>query len=58
LQENYRALNPAALVPALQDEGATLTQSLAILEYLERPTPNPRCCRRARRAGPACAHWL
>ncbi|MGL4808513.1 MAG: glutathione S-transferase N-terminal domain-containing protein, partial [Giesbergeria sp.] len=33
LRDTYRALNPAALVPALQDEGATLTQSLAILEY-------------------------
>ena len=41
LQENYRALNPAALVPALQDEGATLTQSLAILEYLEETHPQP-----------------
>ena len=41
LQDAYRALNPAALVPALQDEGATLTQSLAILEYLEETHPQP-----------------
>jgi len=41
LQAAYRAVNPAALVPALQDEGATLTQSLAILEYLEETHPAP-----------------
>ncbi len=35
LQGAYRAVNPAALVPALQGDDATLTQSLAILEYLE-----------------------
>ena len=35
LQPAYRAVNPAALVPALQGDDATLTQSLAILEYLE-----------------------
>ena len=39
LQAAYRAVNPAALVPALQDDGATLTQSLAILEYLEEQHP-------------------
>ena len=31
----FRALNPSAAVPALQDGDATITQSLAILEYLE-----------------------
>ncbi len=41
LQAAYRTLNPAALVPALQDEGAMLTQSLAILEYLEETHPAP-----------------
>lgn len=35
LQAGYRAVNPSALVPALQDDGATVTQSLAILEYLD-----------------------
>ena len=35
LQADYRAVNPSALVPALQDNGATVTQSLAILEYLD-----------------------
>lgn len=31
----YRALNPQQLVPALVHDGAVLTQSLAILEYLD-----------------------
>lgn len=31
----YQAVNPAELVPALATAGATLTQSLAIIEYLE-----------------------
>jgi len=41
LQAAYRVVNPAALVPALQDDGATLTQSLAMLEYLEETHPQP-----------------
>lgn len=37
----YRALNPQALVPALEDDGAVLSQSLAIIEYLEEKYPEP-----------------
>lgn len=37
----YRAINPQGLVPALDDEGALLTQSLAILEYLDEIHPAP-----------------
>lgn len=37
----YLALNPAGLVPALQDEDAVITQSLAIMEYLEDKYPQP-----------------
>ena len=37
----YRALNPQALVPVLQDDALTLTQSIAIVEYLEEVYPNP-----------------
>lgn len=37
----YRALNPQALVPALEDGGKILTQSLAIIEYLEEKQPQP-----------------
>jgi len=39
LQGAYRAVNPAALVPVLQDGQATLTQSLAIMEYLDEAYP-------------------
>ena len=37
----YRAINPAGLVPALDDDGAILTQSLAIIDYLEEKFPQP-----------------
>ncbi len=37
----YLALNPQGLVPALEDHGTTLCQSLAILEYLEEAYPQP-----------------
>ena len=40
--EGYRALNPQGLVPALAlDDGTVLTQSLAILEYLDEMHPAP-----------------
>jgi maleylpyruvate isomerase len=38
---DYRRLNPQSLVPVLQDGDATLTQSLAILEYLDETHPEP-----------------
>ena len=45
LQSAYRAINPAALVPALHidadNDGTTLTQSLAIMEYLDETHPQP-----------------
>jgi maleylacetoacetate isomerase len=41
LSAEYRRINPNALVPALVDEGAALTQSLAIIEYLEETHPKP-----------------
>jgi maleylacetoacetate isomerase len=39
----YRAQNPQGYVPALAIEGKLLTQSLAILEYIDErfPAPNP-----------------
>jgi maleylacetoacetate isomerase len=41
LQESFAALSPERLVPVLQDGEHTLTQSLAILEYLEETHPEP-----------------
>lgn len=37
----FRALNPQGLVPALQADGELLTQSLAIIEYLDETRPRP-----------------
>ena len=37
----YRALNPLALVPALEAKGRVLTQSTAIIEWLEEVYPAP-----------------
>lgn len=41
LRDAYRAVNPGALLPALVDGGATITQSLAIIEYLDEMHPAP-----------------
>ena len=38
---DYLALNPQGLVPALEHDGAVITQSLAICEYLEEVFPRP-----------------
>jgi maleylpyruvate isomerase len=38
---DYRVLNPAGLVPALEHDGHLLTQSLALIEYLEEFQPAP-----------------
>lgn len=39
--EDFQMLNPQSLVPVLQDHEKTLTQSLAIIEYLEETHPSP-----------------
>ncbi|MBY3364737.1 maleylacetoacetate isomerase [Rhizobium laguerreae] len=42
-QAGYRSVNPQGLVPALlTDSGVLLTQSLAIVEYLDEIQPEPR----------------
>ena len=41
LMANYRAINPQALLPTLEDSGRHLAQSLAIIEYLDETHPNP-----------------
>jgi maleylacetoacetate isomerase len=37
----YRALNPQGMVPALEIDGQVLTQSLAIIDYLDARFPDP-----------------
>ena len=39
--DDYKQLNPEGLVPALETEQGFLTQSMAILEWLEELYPNP-----------------
>ena len=40
-EPGFLAINPQGLVPVLEDEGAVLTQSLPILNYLEERYPEP-----------------
>lgn len=37
----FRKLNPQMLIPVVEDDGQVLTQSLAILEYLDEKWPDP-----------------
>ena len=39
--EAYRAINPLGLVPALEIDGEVLTQSLAIIDYLDETRAHP-----------------
>jgi maleylacetoacetate isomerase len=39
--EGFRAVNPQGLVPALEADGLVLTQSLAIVEWLDETYPEP-----------------
>ncbi len=39
--QTYADINPARLVPSLEDGATILTQSLAIIEYLEETHPDP-----------------
>ena len=41
-KESYTALNPQQLVPLLDDDGFQLSQSLAIIEYLDEKYPSIR----------------
>lgn len=40
-QPDYLARNPQGLIPALEDAGTVVSQSLAIIEYLEETHPQP-----------------
>jgi maleylacetoacetate isomerase len=59
----YRAINPQGLIPALEHDGTTMAQSLAIIEYLDETHPEPpflpaapadRACVRAMALAVAC----
>ena len=41
-QAGFKTINPQGLVPALEDGGKLLTQSLAIIEYLDEVHPGPK----------------
>jgi len=41
-EPGFRAVNPQGLVPALEDNGRILSQSLAIIEYLDEAHPGPK----------------
>jgi maleylpyruvate isomerase len=47
LKPEYRALNPDGIVPTLVDGDIVLTQSLAIIDYLEETHPEPPLLPRA-----------
>ena len=40
-EESFRKINPLSLIPALEDKGKVITQSTAIIEYLEELYPAP-----------------
>ncbi|AKJ29598.1 maleylacetoacetate isomerase [Caldimonas brevitalea] len=47
LQPAFAALSPERLVPVLEDDGRALTQSIAIIEYLDETHPQPPLLPRA-----------
>ncbi|XSC43723.1 glutathione S-transferase N-terminal domain-containing protein [Bradyrhizobium sp. RDT10] len=54
----YRKINPQMALPALvEDDGTTLFQSLAILEYLDEKYPPRPWCPPISTAAPASARW-
>ncbi|EGY01763.1 maleylacetoacetate isomerase [Nitrospirillum viridazoti Y2] len=61
LKPDYLALNPQGQLPTLAVDDATghhlLTQSLAIVEYLDEVHPTPPCCRPTPSPGPRRVPW-
>ncbi|XP_022606388.1 maleylacetoacetate isomerase isoform X3 [Seriola dumerili] len=42
LTEQYKTLNPMQQVPAVEMDGITLSQSLAVIQYIDETRPGPR----------------
>ncbi|KAM3870869.1 maleylacetoacetate isomerase isoform 2-T2 [Diretmus argenteus] len=42
LTDQYKALNPMQQVPAVEIDGITLSQSLAVIQYVEETRPGPK----------------
>ncbi|KAM8737141.1 maleylacetoacetate isomerase isoform 1-T1 [Acanthopagrus schlegelii] len=42
LTQEYKALNPMQQVPAVEIDGITLSQSLAVIQYIDETRPGPR----------------
>ncbi|XP_053191081.1 maleylacetoacetate isomerase [Scomber japonicus] len=42
LTESYKALNPMQQVPAVEIDGVTISQSLAVIQYIDETRPGPR----------------
>ena len=55
--ESYASVSASRLVPLLRDGDHTLTQSLAIIEYLDETHPSRRCCLQTPPNVRACARW-
>ncbi len=55
--EDYRSLNAQALVPTLEVDGRPLTQSLAILEWLDEVFPEFPLLPTDPSTAPQCAPW-
>lgn len=51
----FLALNPFGQIPVLDDEGAVVSDSNAILVYLARNSGGPTGCRRTPRRRPQCS---
>ena len=56
--DEFRSINPQMALPALvEDDGTTLFQSLAIIEYLEETHPTPPLLPKDHAAAPGCGPW-